>query len=270
MKRWQIYAEAISETGLCKKSNQDRFLAQIGEGPEGDFGLFLIADGMGSETGGETAAELAVESARHWWKHALPRIMSADSRLVCARVKESLEGLIHHIHEAIIALGERIGSNPGTTLSILFLYGGGYIILHVGDSRIYSRTIQLEQLTTDHTVVAEQVRDGRLNPVQAETHPQRHVLTQCVGLKRGIYIEILEGNWVGRAGFLLCSDGFYNQLNTIEIDGLWASGALKPERLRRRVDQIFSRGAFDNLTAVLISIEKVPCSEEVERYAQAD
>lgn len=249
----EMKVAAVSEIGLCKRENQDCILARIGEGPLGDFGLFVVADGMGGQSGGRQAAELAIHICEDWWQRVLPKLIETDEKNTCHNAIMSLVEAAHHLNEAIIGLGTQLGSEPGTTFSALFLYGKGYGYVHLGDSRIYKAGSQFEQITSDDTWVSQQIRSGVITTAQAENHPQKHILTQCAGSNDRVHVHHSFGSVEQGTGFILCSDGFYNHLCASELAILPASRSDMDNRISQAVETIYARGASDNLSAIIIS-----------------
>lgn len=249
----EIRVSAVSEIGLCKRENQDRILARIGEGPLGDFGLFAVADGMGGQAGGEQAAETALQICEDWWQRIMPRQISHEEDATLRQVVHSLVNATQHLNEAVMGLGSCLGSTPGTTFSALFLYGHSYGYVHVGDSRIYKAARSLEQLTQDDTWVCQQVRAGVISAVAAASHPKKHILTQCAGSHEKIHIHQGSGLVGNATGFILCSDGFYHHLSDNEMKEL-IHAEDGCNLLRQAVATIYSRGATDNLSAIVVTL----------------
>lgn len=245
---------AISEIGLSKQENQDCILARVGECASGDFGLFVVADGMGSQIGGRQAAEIAIGFCEDWWQHIMPELISDNEENTLRSVVLSLVETVHYLNDAVVGLGRRLGSSPGTTFSALFLYGNSYGYVHVGDSRIYKSGSQLEQITSDDTWVALQVCSGTMSVSEADRHPQKHILTQCAGSGDWIHIHQGIGPAAPGTGFILCSDGFYHHLSLNEISLLSASKSEIADRLNLAVMNIYARGATDNFSAVVIAV----------------
>lgn len=254
MDGYEINVAAVSETGSCKQDNQDCVLARVGEGPLGDFGLFTVADGMGSQAGGREAAEMAVRICEDWWLRILPRFLSLPPEDTLQRAVSSLTESARHLNEAVIGLGRRLDSQPGTTFSALFLYGGRYGYVHLGDSRIYHSGANLTQLTPDDTWVAVQVASGAMSADEARRHPRRHVLIQCAGSCEHILVHQGVGRVARGDGFILCSDGFYHPLGDEELAALTAEKTELNQRLSAAVGTVYSRGASDNLSAIVITV----------------
>ena len=160
---------AGSDVGRTRSGNEDSYLC--------GRTVFAVADGLGGHQGGEVASAAAVEP-----------LAALDGREF-ADPAEAAEALAEAVRQANSAILDRATGDPdlwgmGTTLTAAAVAGDHHLQLaHVGDSRAYRfRDGSLEQLTTDHTVVGELVRRGRLTPEQAAIHPERSILTRAVGL----------------------------------------------------------------------------------------
>lgn len=254
MRRLELRASAISEVGLCKQENQDRVLALIGEGGHGDFGLFMIADGMGGQRGGSQAAEIAVREYEAWWDTDLPGFIGERDERLHALAIRSLTETAYRVNESVMELGGRLKAFPGTTVSVLFVYGTGYSFAHLGDSRIYKMDGQLEQLTTDDTWIAQQIRRGKMTAAEAINHPNRHILTQCAGSGKNVQVHSGQGVLSSKSVFMICSDGYYNHLSNGEIVSLVSDRHNMDRGLRDSVKTIYVRGAADNLSSIIVAI----------------
>ena len=184
-----IGSSARTDTGRRRRRNED---ALVCEPP-----LFAIADGMGGARAGEVASQLAAESVREQGHDGLP-------------AAEQVIELIRAANRRVYAYSSENPSarGMGTTMTVALVEDDSVVIGHVGDSRAYLlREDKLTQLTQDHSLVAELVRSGRLSPEEAETHPQRSVITRALGTDPEVEVDVfsLVGN--DRDLFLLCSDG---------------------------------------------------------------
>lgn len=191
-----VIAVTRTNIGRVRKSNQDAVVASA------EDALFGIADGMGGHNGGETASAAARDGLLELLcgkaadRHALCVAIGAVNRKIfCqAQADESLSGM-------------------GTTLTVLWFEAESVLIGHVGDSRAYRlRNGRLEQITDDHSVVAELVRGGMLTKEQAATHPMRNVITRAVGTEDGIEIDLLTEKRQKGDVWLICSDGLYGMV----------------------------------------------------------
>ena len=256
MRKRSFSIGTLSDIGYVKRTNQDRVLIKIGEEQFGEFGLFLIADGMGGLTDGHRASELVMREFIDWWNNNLFSIINGSGELDIDRIDRELNELIFHINKEIIRYGKSIDSKVGTTLSMLFIYRNEYIIKHIGDSRIYRIKNEVIRLTEDHSWVSEQIRQGRMNEEEAVNHPKSHVLLQCIGVRENLNIFEKKGRVLDEDIFLLCSDGFYNLLMKDEILDVVREYRVKDEDIQSKVEELMEkvkiRGAFDNASVILI------------------
>jgi len=234
---------AGSDVGRMRSGNEDSyFCGQI---------VFAVADGLGGHQGGEVASAAAVEP--------LGRL---DGREFM-NPREAAEALATAIREANEAILDRAAGDPalygmGTTVTAAAVAGGRHLQLaHVGDSRAYLlREGDLAQLTTDHTVVGELVRRGRLTAEQAAIHPERSILTRAVGLDPRVPVdlpdplELQPGDQV-----LLCSDGLTETVEDAYIAELLSAGPDGHAACRSLIDAANDAGGPDNITVVLVRVE---------------
>jgi PPM family protein phosphatase len=231
---------AGTDVGRARSGNEDSYFC--------GRTVFAVADGLGGHQGGEVASAAAVEP-----------LAALDGREF-AEPGEAAEALAAAIREGNAAILERAAGDPGlwgmgTTVTAAALAGERHLQLaHVGDSRAYLlRDGSLEQLTTDHTVVGELVRRGRLTPEQAAIHPERSILTRAVGLDPRIPVdtpdpvELRDGDQV-----LLCSDGLTEAVDDDRIAELLSAGADGEAACRSLIDAANAAGGPDNITVVLL------------------
>lgn len=248
---------AMTDKGNIKASNQDSILVKVGEDSEGEFGLFLVADGMGGLAAGEEASRIIADNFDFWWRNNLADLLQKDENLNMVLLDIELNNLVKSINRNIIDFGKSIHEKAGSTLSMLFIYKNSYIIKHIGDSRIYLINSKVTKLTEDHSWVAQQVMEGRITEAEAKTHPGRNVLTRCLGVHENIQLFAKHGEVNPDDCFLICSDGFYNYIDEDEIlnsvsDCKKEDGDVH-ECLARLLEEIKLRGAHDNISAVLVN-----------------
>ncbi|WP_432663231.1 PP2C family serine/threonine-protein phosphatase [Wukongibacter baidiensis] len=247
---------ALSEIGYVKKTNQDRILIKIGEEAHGEFGLFVVADGMGGLAAGDKASEIVIGEFKNWWNTRLSIILNNGKKNSISIIDKELDNLVFKINEKIIKFSQEINCRVGTTLSMLFIFKNKFIIKHVGDSRIYKINKKMIKLTEDHSWVAEQVRQGIMSERDAVNHPKSHVLLQCIGVKERIELFRRTGEVLEEDVFLLCSDGFYNLLLKNEILDAVEEYKENDEDIQNKVEKLMekvkTRGAVDNASAILV------------------
>lgn len=240
----------VTDTGRKRRQNEDAFVC---EPP-----LFAIADGMGGAQAGEVASRLAA---------------AAIEEGAAATVGE--EGVATVVRAANTRIFERAVHDPavagmGTTATVAVVdeQAGTVALAHVGDSRAYLyRSGALEQLTTDHSLVGELVRSGRLTEAEAAVHPHRSVITRALGTDADVEVDTLTvGVAVGDL-VLLCSDGLSAMVRDEEIGRvLESTGAAPREAAEALVAAANAAGGEDNVTVVLFELvtEALPPSEATE------
>lgn len=248
---------AASYIGEVKTSNQDRILVKIGEEESGEFGLFAVADGMGGLTHGDMAAELIIHRLAKWWGEKLSYLLKSGE-VTFEAINRELNNTCRNINSELYTYCEKVNKKTGSTLSLLFIFRGYFLIQHTGDSRIYRfHDDELEQLTKDQSWVAMEVNKGRMTNEEAAIHPLRSMITMCMGA----YSEIDLYERTVEAGeddiFLLCSDGLYTCVSRDEINnellkfvkGIYPDLQYVADLL---VKMCRKRGACDNVSLILV------------------
>ena len=230
---------AISHVGRQRPGNEDAYLVR----PP----LYAVADGMGGARAGEVASEMAVA--------ALAELLAEpplDDQTAAARLAEAAAEANSRIHSAASADAARSGM--GTTLTALLLRDDHALLAHIGDSRAYLlRGDKLTQLTQDHSLVAEMVRDGRLAADEARLHPYRSILSRALGTEPDAEVDELRVDLLAGDVLLLCSDGLSGPVPLDKLRKGLAAG--DPEKAARRlVDEALRHGGPDNVTVVGVQL----------------
>lgn len=242
-------AAGVTDTGRRRLRNEDAFVC---EPP-----LFAVADGMGGARAGETAARLAATALEE--SHGLT---SGQEGLVALIVEAN-----RRIWEQALADPTKAGMGTTVTAALVDAQSGAVAIGHVGDSRAYRmRAGALEQLTTDHSLVAELVSSGVLTPEEAERHPQRSAITRALGTEPTVDVEAFT--IAGEPGdlFLICSDGLPTMMSDQGVaEAIRSSGGDPAAAAEALVAAANARGGEDNITVVLFELEEgeeIPADEE--------
>ncbi len=231
-------AAGVTDTGRRRLRNEDAFIC---EPP-----LFAVADGMGGARAGEVAAGLAAAALEE---------AGSETR--------GAEGVAALIVEANRRIWERSRNDPrtagmGTTVTAALVDAstGAVAIGHVGDSRAYLlRDGTLEQLTTDHSLVAELVESGVLTPEEAERHPQRSAITRALGTEPTVEVDAFTMQAEPGDLFLVCSDGLSAMISDDAVSSAITTADGDPERAADAlVAAANARGGEDNITVVLFEI----------------
>ena len=230
---------ALSDRGRVRQQNED----SIGAFPE--FGLWVVADGMGGHAAGDVASRIIVEELG---STGVP-ISAQDQR---ARVQERLARAHHRIlsHSRDRGLG-----GAGSTVAALLLHGAELACIWAGDSRIYlMRDGSLTPLTRDHSEVAMMVAAGTLTEDQARTAPRRNVITRAIGIGQAVEPDTVSGVIKDGDRLILCSDGLTEMLPDADIaEVLGALGANPRLAAEHLVDLANDRGGVDNISVVIVS-----------------
>lgn len=231
---------SASDVGKVRTTNQDVAL----EDPD----LFAVADGMGGHVGGEVAARVAVDSLR-----------AAFQR------DPTVEGLRSAVAEANRAVWRQGQSESGlrgmgTTLTATALAeaedGRQVIALaNVGDSRAYVfSNDQVIQVTADHSLAEEKVRQGQLTEAEAAVHPHRHILTRALGVSSDVDVDLWELHLHDGDRILLCSDGLTNEIGDERIGKILAGVKEPAEAAKALVKAALDHGGSDNVTCIVIDV----------------
>ncbi len=238
----RISSGAISDRGLSEKrpANEDAYL-------ELDHcGIYAVADGVGGAQAGDVASQMAVEIIGEAFTNLRP---GADSESVMLSAIEKANSSIFQMAHDLPQL-----SSMATTVVALHLNGNIATIGHVGDSRLYrvDRDGNLFRDTDDHSMVAEEVRAGRMTEEQAENHPSRNIISRALGAEESVSVDMKTLMIDGGTAFLLCSDGITRHVSDQEIKGVLTFGGSPADICSYLKDLCYHRGAEDNLTAVVV------------------
>lgn len=236
-----IEREALSDVGRTRERNEDSYYA-------GEY-VFAVADGLGGHNAGDVASRLAVEP------------LAAFDRSVAGtpddRIAEALERAVDAANRAVYqrAQDDAKVRGMGTTLTAVAISNGSAHLAHVGDSRCYLiRGGEITQLSSDHTLVARMVAEGKLTPEQAETHPQRSILTRALGAEPEIDVDTLEIQLTPGDRLILCSDGLSSVIGDDQILATLSDSKALKEACKRLIDAANARGGPDNITVVVVEV----------------
>ena len=223
----------LSDRGLVRPTNQDAYMVMDSAA--------AVADGMGGHEAGEVASHLAIAEAG--------RLLAGNPR----RPKAALTKAFAAANAAV-----RKASRPpdraamGSTLTAVLVQSGRAWVGHVGDSRVYLlREGKLEQLTEDHSLVADLVKSGTLSAEEARTHPRRHVITRAVGSHMVIRPDIFSLPVLPGDRLILCTDGLTNHVDGRGLAKLAGETDL-PSACRKLVEAAKTGGGSDNITVIII------------------
>lgn len=242
---------SATDTGKARAGNED--------GHYDGIVVFAVADGMGGHAAGEIASAMALEPVQRIDSRTWPTTAQAVRALTDA-VREANHDVVAK------AASDRSLRGMGTTLTAALVREGKLHVVHVGDSRAYLLRAGegLRQLTTDHTLVEQLVREGRIEREEIPTHPQRSVITRAIGVEPTVQVDTLDPlELVPGDQILLCSDGLTGPVGEEEITRLLHDTRDGREACRRLVAAANREGGPDNITVVLLRVEPAGPDERV-------
>ena len=227
-----------TDTGRQRTTNEDSYFAR---GP-----LYAVADGMGGAQAGEVASRIAAEAFE-------PAERGSEAPETFLRsVVQSANSQIHTLSQK-----DASRSGMGTTLTAALVEGDEISIGHVGDSRAYLyRDGELKLLTSDHSLVEELRRQGRLTEEEAETHPQRSIITRALGPEAEVEVDTLTASARPGDVYLICSDGLTTMVKDAKITEILADSPSLDEATTWLVNEANEAGGRDNITVVAFRLEE--------------
>lgn len=237
-----------TDQGQRRKNNQDvvgSFLSNSG------LPLVLVADGMGGHLAGDVASRTLVESlAEKWQAESIETPELAEAWLSLNIQKEN---------EAIYELGQEKEDyfGMGTTIVAAVLFENEVALAHVGDSRAYLlRSGVLKQVTQDHSLVNELLKQGEITVEMAEKHPRKNVLTRSIGVPGPIDVDTARFTVDSGDQLFLCSDGLSNMLSYNEILRVLSNKASVEERVTTFIRLANEAGGLDNISVLLVNFNQ--------------
>lgn len=227
--------------GLVRENNEDSILVKPPK-------LFVIADGMGGHLGGETASSTATAFLSKVDFTGVP-----EKELLAF-----LDGCFQNISRKIwqMAQDDVNLQRMGTTLTAVYLVDDERAcVAHVGDSRIYLlQTNGLKKITSDHSYVAELVRNKEITPQEAASHQHRNIIMRAVGVEPGVETDLFEFLTVGAKRLLLSSDGLTNMVPEKEIESILQTLEL-PAAADALMERALAAGGTDNISFIILDLE---------------
>jgi serine/threonine protein phosphatase PrpC len=251
----QIVSSGLSDVGRVRTNNEDSF--RIVEA----LNLFILSDGMGGEAHGEVASAMAVDVVNKYCQSGKEDSGATVLDEAPSNFSSQTRRLKNAIAQANFQIFQSAQQNPeqrgmGATITALWLNDTLLSIAHVGDSRAYLlRSGNLQQLTNDHSLVAEQVRRGLITPQQAEESEMQSVLLRALGAHPDVEIDVDEVGIIPRDVLLLCSDGLTRMVTEPEIAGALQAEMVPSAAAERLIALANENGGIDNVTVIVVRFE---------------
>ncbi len=237
---------AITDTGCERELNEDRYAVV-----EGASGLaWIVCDGMGGATGGELAAQLAIDAIRRDLENLPPRPSGDALR----------DAILEANRIIVLRRQNQAFAQMGTTIVAAMFDGPEVAVANVGDSRAYLiREGAIQQLTTDHTFVQDLVDRGQIQLEDALSHPQAHILTRAIGSEPALEVDLTRyWVWDSENGeqpdvLVLCTDGLYSQVSEVEVAAI-VTDETPQSACVKMVELAKARGGFDNISLAIVPL----------------
>jgi serine/threonine protein phosphatase PrpC len=247
---------ALSDRGIVRSNNEDAVFGFLSTMTMADsmpnFGIFIVADGMGGHELGEKASALAIRASVNFIMQRLylPLLMNEDhdrppiAEILTAAVKAANEAVIRSIPDG------------GTTLSIMVLLGDWGHFAHVGDSRIYIINREhAELLTRDHSYVQRLIELNQITHEESKSHPQRNVLYRAIGQSDTIEVDTISRRLAKGVAVLMCTDGLWDVVSDHQIREIVNNPLLSPDQICDKLCAMaITQGSMDNVSMLLVKM----------------
>ncbi len=246
-----------TDVGMVRSNNQDAALSffstnhSIAKHP--DFGLFIVADGMGGHHDGEKASALTARVVGNAVTSDIfiPMLQSNNGGEFTIPIPDVMISAVKRANFEVI----RQVPEGGTTVTAVAVVGGLAHVVHVGDSRAYLITKEgLEQITRDHSLVQRLIELDHLTEEEAETHPQKNVLYRALGQTETLEVDTLSKRLPTNSRMLICSDGLWGQVHEHELYEIAMNVSNPQTACDKLVALANTRGGADNITAIILKV----------------
>lgn len=251
----KFYVASVTDVGIKRRENQDALFASTFSNEQRNVAFAVLCDGMGGLSHGAMASNSIVSAFTQWAEEHIPNMNPTE--LTPESVYSDWDAIVREENDKLRSYGENNGFTMGSTLVVALFTEQSYFIINIGDSRAYFLSPTVQQITMDHSVIAEEVRKGNMSEEQAEQSPIKNVLTRCVGVAKTVQPDLYFGDTEKETVCLICSDGFRHRVTKEEMREtlvLPRAGtfAAIPAKLSTLVDLNKSRGETDNISAIVI------------------
>lgn len=253
----------VTTAGAVRKVNQDSLFIMTAEYKGEEILFAAVCDGVGGLSAGETASAYVCKRMTEWFTSDLEDMLRKSASVL--EIRESLDDRLHELNDRINAYADRNSFDMATTFTSILIIPqlGKMLSAHAGDTRLYRITDKkVTVMTSDHSVVGQEVRKGIITEEMAENDPRQNQLTNCIGagLDDTSYDYSIQEYHTGEC-YMLCSDGFRKKLDNEEIRKKLSPSVNNNENtikvhLEKLKDMVISSGEKDNITALMIKLCK--------------
>ncbi len=248
-----VKSAAITDIGKVRDINEDNYCIY-----EENIGLYIVADGMGGHKSGEIASATAIDIIRDHIK----------SYLTDEFLEQTVKGILFEaFNRANREIYKKSTSDydcegMGTTATVVLIVEDKFYIGHIGDSRAYLfRNKELRQITEDHSLVAELVKNGSITEREAMKHPRKNIITRSLGNDETVKVDIFSMDFKKGDMIILCTDGLTNFVDKNELQRLLIEEEDCFEVCNNLVSLANKRGGYDNITVLIVKKQDISTAE---------
>lgn len=244
---------AETDVGISRATNQDSVLVKHASYEKKEVLMAIVCDGMGGLSKGELASATVIREFSKWFDELLPyELEELDLNVVGGKWSVMLKNL----NSKLLEYSKKNNTSMGTTFTGVLFAEDKYLIVHVGDTRVYQIDSKMNQLTMDQTFVAREISKGTMTVEQAQTDKRRNMLLQCIGASTTVEPQVLIGD-IEKGAYLICSDGFRHEISETEMfESLNPVNLVNEKSMhsntRYLIDLVKQRKEKDNISAVVI------------------
>jgi protein phosphatase len=232
-----------TDIGSKRRTNQDCIF--LSDDPIGSLpNLYIVADGMGGHRAGDKASRMAIDITVDF-------VEKSTIENPIAVLKRAMIFANNEIYKAASQDTDLTGM--GTTMVAAVAKEGKLYVANIGDSRLYAVDGEIRQITMDHSLVEEMIRNGELERKKGRNHPEKNLITKAMGSKDEIIPDFFEIDIKPEERYLLCSDGLSNMVEDDEIRDIVVENYNLDEAAQALIDRANYYGGSDNVSVVIIS-----------------
>jgi serine/threonine protein phosphatase PrpC len=247
-----VQAAAKTDVGVVRKNNEDNF------GYDVHHGIFVVCDGMGGQASGEVASKIAVDTVLEYFRHSKQGAKSPVLGRAFEGVSERASALAIGIQLANLAIQETASASAqhtgmGSTIVAVCVEGNLFSVANVGDSRVYLiRDGSIQQLTSDHSLVMEQVRRGLMTLEEAEHSKMQNLIVRSLGSEESVEPDLADHQFVAEDVLLLCSDGMSRFVQEAAMLERISRATTLEQACEDLIQVAKDGGSDDNITCLLV------------------
>ena len=251
----------VTTEGAVRKVNQDSLFIAEASFKDDKILFAAVCDGVGGLSSGEKASGFVCKRMNEWFADEFPELLRCSASVL--KIRESIDDRLHELNDSINSYAEKHAADMATTFTGVLIIPHMNVLLtaHVGDTRLYKITEnEIKVLTSDHSVVGQDLRNGIITEEMAENDPRQNQLTNCIGagLEDTSYDYSISEFSKGDC-YMLCSDGFRKKLSADEMKVSLCPSANKDENaikenLEKLKNKVIQCGEKDNITALMVKL----------------